>query len=92
MNLKKVSEVKYIIEKEGKMRTDAVVFANENILPKILEDKSLEQLKNVASLPGIVGNAIGMPDIHWGYGMPVGGVAAFDAEDGIIGPGMIGLI
>jgi tRNA-splicing ligase RtcB len=90
MNLKKVSEVKYIIEKEGKMRTDAVVFANENILPKIVEDKSLEQLKNVASLPGILGSAIGMPDIHWGYGMPVGGVAAFDAEDGIIGPGMIG--
>jgi tRNA-splicing ligase RtcB len=90
MAIRKINNVKYLIEKEGSMKVDAIVFANEKIFEKIVEDKSLEQLKNVASLPGIVGKAIGMPDIHWGYGMPVGGVAAFDAEDGIIGPGMIG--
>ncbi len=90
MKLKKISEVKYLIEKSGDMNTDAVVFASEKILPKILEDKSLEQLINVASLPGIVGNAVAMPDIHWGYGFPVGGVAAFDVNEGIVSPGGVG--
>ena len=53
-------------------------------------EKPLEQVRNVAYLPGIVGYSIAMPDIHWGYGFPIGGVAAMDAEDGVISPGGVG--
>lgn len=90
MNIKKISPYKYVIEKQGDMNVDAVIFADDVLLPKIIEDKSFEQLVNVASLPGIVGKAIAMPDIHWGYGFPVGGVAAFDAQEGIVSPGGVG--
>jgi tRNA-splicing ligase RtcB len=56
----------------------------------VLKDRSLEQVVNVAHLPGIVGHSIAMPDIHWGYGFPIGGVAAVDSEDGAISPGGVG--
>ena len=72
------------------MRVPARVYATENMLRDISEDKSLEQLVNVATLPGILGWALAMPDIHEGYGFPVGGVAAFDTEKGVISPGGIG--
>jgi tRNA-splicing ligase RtcB len=72
------------------MRVPARIFAEEKMLDDILEDKSLWQLTNVASLPGIYKYALGMPDIHEGYGMPVGGVAAFDYDEGIISPGICG--
>jgi tRNA-splicing ligase RtcB len=76
--------------KEG-MRTDALVFADEEMLKHIIEDKAYEQLVNVACLPGIVGQALAMPDIHFGYGFPIGGVAAFDPENGgVISPGGVG--
>lgn len=88
--MKKVAPYKYVIEKHGDMNVDAVIFADDILLPKIVEDKSFEQLVNVASLPGIVGKAVAMPDIHWGYGFPVGGVAAFDYESGIVSPGGVG--
>ncbi len=54
------------------------------------DDPALNQVANVACLPGIVGYSLAMPDIHWGYGFPIGGVAAFDAEDGVISPGGVG--
>jgi len=72
------------------MRVPARIFAEEKMFDDILEDKSLWQLVNVASLPEIYKYALGMPDIHEGYGMPVGGVAAFDYEEGIISPGICG--
>ena len=72
------------------MRTDAVVFASESMLPSISEDNSLLQAANVACLPGIVGSSVAMPDVHWGYGFPIGGVAAVDAKTGCISPGGIG--
>jgi tRNA-splicing ligase RtcB len=72
------------------MRVSARFYASESMLDLILSDRSLEQLVNVATLPGIVGHAIAMPDIHEGYGFPIGGVAAFDLERGIISPGGIG--
>lgn len=90
MDVKKISDYKYLIQKHGDMKVDAVIFADETILPKVIEDKSFEQLINVASLPGIVGKAVAMPDIHWGYGFPVGGVAAFDFHEGIVSPGGVG--
>jgi tRNA-splicing ligase RtcB len=72
------------------MRVPARVYATEEALDAILGDRSLEQLVNVAALPGIVGYALAMPDVHQGYGFPVGGVAAFDIEEGIISPGGVG--
>jgi len=79
-----------IIEKEGKMLVPGVVFASQKLFEKISQDKTLEQVKNVACLPGIVEKSIAMPDAHQGYGFPVGGVAAFDLKKGIISPGGIG--
>ena len=72
------------------MRTNAVIFADETMISKIMEDSSPQQAANVACLPGIVGSSLAMPDVHWGYGFPIGGVAAVDADDGHISPGGIG--
>jgi tRNA-splicing ligase RtcB len=72
------------------MLTEGLVFANESLLADIRGDESLRQVSNVAHLPGIVGRSIAMPDVHWGYGFPIGGVAAFDGEDGIVSPGGVG--
>jgi tRNA-splicing ligase RtcB len=72
------------------MRVPAQVFADEEILQAILLDRSLEQLQNVATLPGIVDAALAMPDIHQGYGFPVGGLAATELPDGVVSPGGVG--
>lgn len=80
----------HTIPKEKKMLVPGVVFASTILFDKISQDKTLEQIKNVATLPGIVEKSIAMPDAHQGYGFPVGGVAAFDLEKGIISPGGIG--
>jgi tRNA-splicing ligase RtcB (3'-phosphate/5'-hydroxy nucleic acid ligase) len=72
------------------MRVPARVFADAELLAAIEQDRSLEQLANVATLPGIVDAALAMPDIHQGYGFPVGGVAATDAADGVVSPGGVG--
>ena len=73
-----------------KMRTSAVIYADEKMIYNIREDNAPEQTANVTMLPGIVGKSLAMPDIHWGYGFPIGGVAAIDAEDGVISPGGVG--
>ncbi len=72
------------------MKTDGLIFASEKMLAKIVEDQAPEQVANVATLPGIVGYSLAMPDIHWGYGFPIGGVAAFDIKEGVISPGGVG--
>jgi tRNA-splicing ligase RtcB len=72
------------------MRVPARVFADEQLLDAIREDRSLEQLQNVATLPGIVEAALAMPDIHQGYGFPVGAVAATATADGVVSPGGVG--
>jgi tRNA-splicing ligase RtcB (3'-phosphate/5'-hydroxy nucleic acid ligase) len=72
------------------MRVPARVFADAQLLAAIEQDRALEQLANVATLPGVVDAALAMPDIHQGYGFPVGGVAATDAADGVISPGGVG--
>ncbi|MCO5166553.1 MAG: RtcB family protein [Planctomycetes bacterium] len=73
------------------MHVDGIVYAREDLLPDLREDRSLEQVANVATLPGIVGHSFAMPDIHWGYGFPIGGVAAFDPDaGGVVTPGGIG--
>ncbi len=72
------------------MRVPGMVYADDQLLELMLADNALQQVANVATLPGIVGHSLAMPDIHWGYGFPVGGVAATDAEQGVISPGGIG--
>ncbi len=72
------------------MRVPGMVYADDELIELMREDNALQQVVNVATLPGIVGHSLAMPDIHWGYGFPVGGVAATDAEEGVISPGGIG--
>ncbi len=72
------------------MRTDGIVYASAQMMREIKTDNSLEQVANVACLPGIVGNSMAMPDIHYGYGFPIGGVAATDAKEGVVSPGGVG--
>jgi len=90
IKIQKVDDYRWRIPREGKMRTDGLVYANERMVANIRQDQSLVQVSNVACLPGIVGNSLAMPDIHWGYGFAIGGVAAFDPDDGIISPGGVG--
>ena len=72
------------------MRVPGLIYASESMLESILEDQALEQVVNVSFLPGIVGYSLAMPDIHWGYGFPIGGVAATRVSDGVISPGGVG--
>ena len=90
MKLKKISNVEWEIPKEGKMNVVGRVFASEKLLNDMKKDKTLEQVKNVAKLPGILKASIAMPDCHQGYGFPIGGVAAFDIDKGIVSPGGVG--
>ena len=89
-DLIKIGPAKFLVPKVGNMRVDGLIIAKEELIDVIKEDKALDQVKNVATMKGIVGYSIAMPDIHWGYGFPIGGVAAFDAEDGVISPGGVG--
>src|SRR5437867_5717156 len=72
------------------MHTDVIVYASQNLIEQISKDLSLEQAMNVATLPGIVGPSLAMPDIHQGYGFPIGGVAATDYTHGVVSPGGVG--
>lgn len=89
--LEKLDDYRWLLPKTGAMRVPGLVYADENLLKDIRQDKSLEQVANVATLPGIVKYSLAMPDIHWGYGMPIGGVIATDVEaGGIVGAGLVG--
>ncbi len=72
------------------MRTSGLIFLDEPMVAQLRQDQAAEQVANVATMPGIVGRSLAMPDIHWGYGFPIGGVAAFDHDEGVISPGGIG--
>ncbi|WP_347274479.1 RtcB family protein [Candidatus Kuenenia sp.] len=88
--IQKIDDYRWRIPREGKMRVAGIVYADESMMKEIQKDESLQQVINVAYLPGIVGHSLGMPDIHWGYGFPIGGVAAFDMEEGVVSPGGVG--
>jgi tRNA-splicing ligase RtcB (3'-phosphate/5'-hydroxy nucleic acid ligase) len=90
--LKKLDRYRWLVPRETRegMRTNAMIFASEELLDQIIGDLSIEQLMNVACLPGIVGCALAMPDIHQGYGFPIGGVAATRLRDGVVSPGGVG--
>jgi tRNA-splicing ligase RtcB len=78
------------IPQTGAMRVPGRIYASARMIDEMREDPCLTQVANVACLPGIVGYSLAMPDIHWGYGFPIGGVAAVDAEHGVISPGGVG--
>jgi tRNA-splicing ligase RtcB len=90
IKIEKISDFSWRIPREGKMRTDGVVYADDKMMKTVRNDQSLKQVANVAWLPGIVGPSMAMPDIHWGYGFPIGGVAAFDVTTGVVSPGGVG--
>ncbi len=89
---KKIGENQYEIEADSNegMKVPVRIYANEALLEKMLTDRTIMQAKNVASIPGIVSHSVVLPDGHEGYGFPVGGVAAMDAEEGMISPGGVG--
>jgi tRNA-splicing ligase RtcB len=90
--IKKISDYKWKVEIDESlgMRVPGIVFADENILEHAMSENTIDQVVNVATLPGIIEASFAMPDIHFGYGFPIGGVAAFDTEEGIISPGGVG--
>jgi tRNA-splicing ligase RtcB (3'-phosphate/5'-hydroxy nucleic acid ligase) len=87
----RISDVVWEIDREGAMRVPGRIFASEAIMEAVISDRSVDQVINVAHLPGIVEASFAMPDIHWGYGFPIGGVAATDVDsDGVVSPGGVG--
>jgi tRNA-splicing ligase RtcB len=90
MELLKVHDYLWEIPRHGQMRVPGRIYASAHLLEDLRGDPALQQVANVACLPGIVGYSLAMPDIHWGYGFPIGGVAGIDAEEGVISPGGVG--
>jgi tRNA-splicing ligase RtcB len=90
MELVKLSDYLWEIPKTGAMLVPGRVYASAKMIDDMREDPALTQVANVACLPGIVGYSLAMPDIHWGYGFPIGGVAAVDGDEGVISPGGVG--
>ncbi|MFC1925618.1 RtcB family protein [Chloroflexota bacterium] len=90
--LNKIDDYRWEIPKSYKagMRVPGLIYTDEKMLESIMGEQALEQVANVAFLPGIVGHSLAMPDIHWGYGFPIGGVAATRIEDGVVSPGGVG--
>ena len=88
---RRIDEVRWLLPKEYKrgMRVPGLLYATEKLASSV-EKGAVEQMANVATLPGIYKYSYGMPDLHEGYGFPIGGVAAFDAEEGVISPGGVG--
>ena len=90
MEVRKIDNCRFEIPQTGGMRVPGIVFASPKMMNALLGDPSLEQVQNVAHLPGIVRASLAMPDIHWGYGFPIGGVAAVDEVEGVVSPGGVG--
>jgi tRNA-splicing ligase RtcB len=88
--LNRVEDYLWEIPRQGGMRVPGRIYASEKLMSGLKNDNSLRQVMNVAHLPGIVGYALAMPDIHWGYGFPIGGVAAVDVDEGVVSPGGVG--
>jgi len=88
--LRQLDDFRWEIPRSGAMRVPGRIYASAAMLKHLEEEQCLKQVANVATLPGILGASLAMPDIHWGYGFPIGGVAAFDWETGVISPGGVG--
>ncbi|MBN2290164.1 MAG: RtcB family protein, partial [Candidatus Glassbacteria bacterium] len=90
MELKKIDKYRWQIPREGGMKVPGLIYASDKMVDSIRSENAAQQVANVAWLPGVVGSSMAMPDIHWGYGFPIGGVAAMDAGEGVISPGGVG--
>ncbi|HOK76629.1 MAG TPA: RtcB family protein [Verrucomicrobiota bacterium] len=90
LEFERVGPALWEIPKTGEMQVPARIYATAEMMESIRSDPAAQQAANVACMQGIVGASLAMPDIHWGYGFPIGGVAAFDAKDGVVSPGGVG--
>jgi tRNA-splicing ligase RtcB (3'-phosphate/5'-hydroxy nucleic acid ligase) len=90
IHLEQIDPYRWLIPRTGNMRVPGIVFSSKDLIGTLAEDPCLIQVANVAMLPGILEASLAMPDIHWGYGFPIGGVAAFDSDEGIVSPGGVG--
>jgi len=90
IRLEKLDDYRWRIPPVGGMRVPGLIYSSDSMLGGIGSDQSPQQVANVAHLPGILKYSMAMPDMHWGYGFPIGGVAAFDLDDGVISPGGVG--
>jgi tRNA-splicing ligase RtcB len=90
IKLRRIDEYRWEIPREGAMRVPGIIYASDKLMKVMGKDESPKQVANVAQLPGIVKHSLAMPDMHWGYGFPIGGVAAFDINGGIVSPGGVG--
>ena len=90
IKLNRLEDYLWEIPRQGGMRVPGRIYASEKLMSGLKTDNCLRQVMNVAHLPGIVGYSLAMPDIHWGYGFPIGGVAAVSVDDGVISPGGVG--
>jgi tRNA-splicing ligase RtcB (3'-phosphate/5'-hydroxy nucleic acid ligase) len=90
IKLNRLEEYLWEIPRQGGMRVPGRIYASEKLMADLKDDNCLRQVMNVAHLPGIVGYSLAMPDIHWGYGFPIGGVAAVSVDEGVISPGGVG--
>ncbi|MBI9084901.1 MAG: RtcB family protein [Desulfobacterales bacterium] len=90
MPIQQIDPYRWQLAKTGNMRVPGMIYASEKMMRGAGQEEPLKQVANVASLPGIVRASLAMPDMHWGYGFPIGGVAAFDWESGVISPGGVG--
>ncbi|MGH7730326.1 MAG: RtcB family protein, partial [Candidatus Eiseniibacteriota bacterium] len=85
-----LDDYRWMLPREGGMRVPGILFASRPLLDQMFSDKTPEQVRNAAHLPGILDASIAMPDAHWGYGLPVGGVVATDPTEGVVSPGAVG--
>jgi tRNA-splicing ligase RtcB (3'-phosphate/5'-hydroxy nucleic acid ligase) len=90
IKLRKIDDWRWEIPREGGMRVPGIIYASEKLMKGMGTDEGPTQVANVAHLPGIVTASLAMPDMHWGYGFPIGGVAAFDMDEGVVSPGGVG--
>jgi tRNA-splicing ligase RtcB len=90
ISLEQIDDWRWRIPRQGPMLVDGLAYADTSMIRAIQRDQSLQQVVNVACLPGICRASLAMPDIHSGYGFPIGGVAAFDREQGVVSPGGVG--
>ena len=90
IRLERIDKYRWLIPKTGAMRVPGMIYSNDLLFKETHQDQSLMQVANVATLPGILQHSLAMPDIHWGYGFPIGGVAAFSMDEGVVSPGGVG--
>ena len=90
MELNQIDECRWEIPRSGAMRVPGIIYTSPALVEQLRREEACQQVANVATLPGILKASLAMPDIHWGYGFPIGGVAAFDLDEGIVSPGGVG--